>query len=153
MKEPTAAKIVAALDVLNRAQDLLHAAQTIADANTLRRKNRGAGIIRGARPDRQQQFRAIVMAQAAIFLDFLTRVTEHAIGLGHAIDGDAVLGGRVQQGPHGFRRVHCGNFDPEGPTIREAQRRAGHIEQVARRQSKLLEVLTSLFKHVVFSFF
>jgi len=25
------------------------------------------------------------MAQAAIFLDFVTRVTEHAIGLGHAM--------------------------------------------------------------------
>ena len=48
-EEAPHAQIVAALDIFNAAQYLLHAAQAVADAHALWRQHRGAGVIGGAR--------------------------------------------------------------------------------------------------------
>ena len=50
-QEAATTQVVAALDVLDRPQDLLHAAQTIADPDSLGRKDGGARVIGRAWPD------------------------------------------------------------------------------------------------------
>jgi len=127
-EEAAAAVFITALDVFHSAQHLFHTAQAVANANTLGGKNRRAGIIGRAGTNGEQQLAAVIMAQPAVFLDFFLGMTEHTVGLGHAVDDDAVFGCGFQKGLHGFSRINSRNFNAESCAVRKTQGGRRHIE-------------------------
>jgi hypothetical protein len=119
-QKAAAAVFVTALDVFDRANQLFLAAETVAYAHALRGKNGGAGVVSGARAGGKQKLAAIVMAELAVFFNFLRRVTEHAECFRDPVDGDSEFQGPVEKSGDRIRGIDGGAFNAEVRAVGES---------------------------------
>ena len=118
-----------ALHLLDRADDLLLAAQPVADALALLGLRARRRVRRGPGTDGENELSSPLARQGRHLLDLGIEEGHDPLGLSHAVDGDAVLVQLVEERPHGAGALDAGNLEavlrPVGEPLRRRRQVVG----------------------------
>ena len=134
-QETTTAEASRSLHIFNRPHDLLLTAETVTHADTFLSVNGGRGICGSAGTDGKDQVGLILVSQIHHLGDIFICQAHDTLGLGHAVQIQAIGVNRLQQSLHDLRPLDAGNLEAILAAISEAFLARRQIVSIATRLS------------------